>query len=148
MLVGRFIEVRKRAKPRDTSVKRLFLSSVAALFLATGVAHAEVPHCKDVPPGTPCWRESTAEELKAILNKPSYAYAEKDYMIDCQSYKWKERAFHLKRGDACVFRNCRSNPPEICAGGNWGPVPRKLLRQQIRDLGRVPRERYVKDVSK
>src|SRR5262245_42418138 len=41
MLVGRFIEVRKRAKPRDTSVKRLFLSSVAVLFLATGAAHAE-----------------------------------------------------------------------------------------------------------
>jgi hypothetical protein len=41
MLVGRFIEVRKRAKPRDTSVKRLFLSSVAALFLATGTASAQ-----------------------------------------------------------------------------------------------------------
>src|SRR5262249_40661779 len=41
MLVCRFIEVRKRAKPRDTSVKRLFLIGVAALFLATGAAPAE-----------------------------------------------------------------------------------------------------------
>jgi hypothetical protein len=44
------------------------------------------------------------------------------------------------------MRNCRSNPPEICAGGNWGPVPRELLRQQLHDLGRVPHERYVKDI--
>jgi hypothetical protein len=40
MLVCRFIEVRKRAKRRDTSVKRLFLSSVAVLFLATEAAYA------------------------------------------------------------------------------------------------------------
>jgi len=41
MLVCRFIEVRKRAKPRDTPVKRLLLTSITALFLATGAAHAE-----------------------------------------------------------------------------------------------------------
>jgi hypothetical protein len=113
---------------------RLLLAGIAALLLAKGAARADDVRVRD----------ATAAELLAIMKKPSFAYAEKDYMWDCQSYKWKERQYHLKRGDACVMRNCRSNPPEICAGGNWGPVPSKLLKQQLRDLGRVPRERYVK----
>ena len=112
---------------------------VLSLLITAPRAHAELPQCKDVSAGTPCQREPTREELQAMLNSPSRVYAERDYMIDCHSYKWKERHFHLKRGSACVFRNCRANPPEICAEGNWGRVPRKLLREQLRDLGRVPR---------
>ena len=104
-------------------MKKLFLTGVAALFLATGTAHAEVQV-----------RDATAAELLAIMNKPSFAYAEKDYIIDCVSYLGTK---------GCVTRNCRSNPPEVCMNGNWGRVPRKLLRQQLRELGRVPHERYV-----
>jgi hypothetical protein len=102
---------------------RAHISLIAALFLATGAAQAEVEV-----------RQATAEELLAIMNKPSYAYAEKDYIWDCVSY--------LKT-KGCVMRNCRGNPPEVCANGNWGRVPRNLLRIQRRELGRIPQERYV-----
>jgi hypothetical protein len=114
-------------------MKKALLTGVAALFLATGTAHAEVQV-----------RDATAAELLAIMNKPSFAYAEKDYIWDCASYAWKAQHYHFAYADACVQRNCQSNPPEICAGGNIGHVPRKLRRQQIRELGRVPQERYVK----
>ena len=119
-----------------SAMKKLLPTGIAALFLAKGATHAEVQ-----------MRDATAAELLAIMNKPSFAYAEKDYMIDCQSYHWKA----LRSGnplDGCVLRNCRSNPPEICANGNWGPVPRKLRKIQLRELGRVPQERYVKYAPK
>jgi hypothetical protein len=123
-----------------TNMRKLLLAGVLMLA-AVPVARAEVPHCKDVPPGTPCWRESTAEELKAILNSPSHAYAKKDYIWDCVSYAGRKD----KGPRGCVVRNCRSHPPEVCAGGKWGHVPRKLRKEQIRDLGRIPQERYVKE---
>jgi hypothetical protein len=69
-------------------------------------------------------------ETSAVESRNS-PYAEKDYIWDCASYHWKA----LRSG----------NPLDGCVrDGNWGPVPRKLRRQQLRDLGRVPRERYVK----
>jgi hypothetical protein len=79
-------------------------------------------------------------------------YAEKDYIWDCASYRWKweDRSFGRSNGyktlaDACVKRPCRwLDNWAMCAGGNLGYVPRKLRRQQLRDLGRVPSERYVK----
>jgi hypothetical protein len=43
-------------------MKKLLLASVAALFLATGTAHAEVQV-----------RDATAAELLAIMNKPSFS---------------------------------------------------------------------------
>jgi len=58
-------------------------------------------------------------------------YAEKDYIWDCASYHWKA----LRSGnplDGCVRRYCDvSNNPHRCDDGNWGPVPRKLRRQQL-----------------
>jgi hypothetical protein len=81
------------------------------------------------------------------------AYAEKDYIWDCASYRWKweDREFGRHHGyktlaDACVMRPCRwLDNWAMCANGNLGYVPRKLRRQQLRDLGRIPRERYVKE---
>jgi len=122
---------------------RFIAIGIAALFLATGTAQSEellkttLPHCEENDT-RPCWRETTREELLKTMNSPSYRYAEKDYIWDCETYKWKG---HGK--PYCVTRGCRGNPPEVCASGNWGRVPRKLRRQQLRELGRVPHERYV-----
>jgi hypothetical protein len=79
-------------------------------------------------------------------------YAQKGYIWDCASYRWKweDRSFGRPKGyktlaDACVKRPCRMLDNQyMCAGGNLGYVPRKLRSQQLRDLGRVPSERYVK----
>jgi hypothetical protein len=78
-------------------------------------------------------------------------YAAKDYIWDCASYRWKweDRSFGRPNGyktlaDACVKRNCGGNNQFFCNGGNLGYVPSKLRRQQLRDLGRVPHERYVR----
>jgi hypothetical protein len=85
----------------------------------------------------------------------SSPYADKDYIWDCASYRWKweDRSFGRHHGyktlaDACVKRSCRGNPPNVCADGNWGYVPRKLRRIQWRELGRVPHEKYAKENSK
>jgi hypothetical protein len=139
--------------PRRKLVRGAF-SFIAALLLATGAARADDPksaaetYCHLLKLEGKDYQSCLEHPELWTTSAPSSPYAEKDYMIDCVSYKWKERHFHLKRGDACVFRNCRGNPPEICAEGNWGRVPRKLLREQLRDLGRVPRAKYVKANSK
>ena len=90
---------------------------------------------------------------KCKLHDHGKDYAQKDYIWDCASYRWKweDREWGRKHGyktlaDACVMRPCRwMDNWSMCADGNMGYVPRKLLRKQLRDLGRVPRERYVKE---
>jgi hypothetical protein len=54
-------------------------------------------------------------------------YAEKDYIWDCASYRWKweDRGFGRHAGcktlaDACVKRNCGGNNQYFCDGGNVG----------------------------
>jgi hypothetical protein len=88
---------------------------------------------------------------KCKLRDHGKAYAEKDYIWDCASYRWKweDREFGRRHGyktlaDACVMRRCRMlGNWAYCANGNVGYVPRKLRKQQLRDLGRIPSERYV-----
>jgi hypothetical protein len=128
------------------------LIGIAALFLATGAQAEEVEstyvlreRCKN---GATYWCDVLNER-----SAPSRAYAEKDYIWDCASYRWKweDRTFGARHGyktlaDACVMRTCRSADNwSMCAHGNLGYVPRKLREQQLRDLGRVPKERYVKE---
>lgn len=141
-----------------TLMKKLLLTGLAALLLATGTAYAydesdEVlrERCEN---GATYWcpiLDQRIEQRKRWIEANQSPYAEKDYIIDCQSYRWKweDRSFGRRHGyktlaDACVTRNCRSNPPGLCDDGNWGPVPRALLEEQLRDLGRVPGKRYVK----
>jgi hypothetical protein len=168
-------------------MKKLLLSGIAVLFLATGTAHAAAK--RPMVPAI-CFVEITnqnAEKLMELCGDsecvegeceaierdrqahikagrlicdnekkckfPQNPYAEKDYIWDCASYRWKweDRSFGSKHGyktlaDACVMRHCRgANNQYFCTDGNLGYVPRKLRRQQLRDLGRIPRERYVKD---
>ena len=85
-------------------------------------------------------------------NPKSGPFAEKDCIWDCASYRWKweDRSFGRRHGyktlaDACVKRNSGGNNQYYCLGGNLGYVPRKLRKQQLRDLGRVPQERYVRE---
>jgi len=107
---------------------------------------------------------NTDEAYQSCLEHPelwTYApdsspYAEKDYIWDCASYRWKweDRSFGRRNGyktlaDACVMRPCRwMDNWAMCANGNMGYVPRKLRRIQQRELGRVPHEKYVKANSK
>ena len=180
----------------ERQMKKLFLTGIAALFLATGAAHAandgaanrqmlpaicfvEITNqnaerlmkiCGDL---SDCSDRGDCEELEKDKqahikagrlrcdNKKSCSlvdqgarYAEKDYIWDCASYrfKWEEdRSWGRSHGyktlaDACVKRYCRSAGNwAMCANGNLGYVPRKLRRIQLRELGRVPQERYVKD---
>jgi hypothetical protein len=136
-------------------ITRALLSGIAALFLATGTAHAETSeeYClreygQDNKAYDRCMREHHAYATEE-RNSP---YADKDYVWDCASYRWKweDRTFGRRHGyktlaDACVKRNCGGNNQYFCNNGNLGYVPRKLRRQQLRDLGRVPHERYVRE---
>jgi hypothetical protein len=131
------------------------ISVISALLLVTGTAHAETSeeYClreygQDNKAYDRCMREHHAYATEE-RNSP---YAEKDYIWDCASYRWKweDRSFGRRHGyktlaDACVKRSCGGNNQYFCDDGNLGYVPRKLRRQQLRDLGRVPRERYVKE---
>jgi hypothetical protein len=73
---------------------------------------------------------------------PPNPYAEKDYIWDCASYRWKweDRSFGRHHGyktlaDACVKRNCGGNNQYFCDDGNLGYVPRKLRKMQLMILG-------------
>jgi hypothetical protein len=164
--------------------RALLLAGVAALFLATGTAHAaakrpmvpakcfveitkqnaeklmklcgDLSDCVDRPGECEAIERDRRAHVKAgrltcdneknckLAPNP---YAEKDYVWDCASYRWKWEDRRVPTlAAACVMRYCRSGDNQyFCTDGNLGYVPHKLRRQQLRDLGRVPRERYVKE---
>jgi hypothetical protein len=132
----------------STMMKKLLLIGIAALLLATGTAHAETPeeYCLreyglDNKAYDRCMREHHAYAIEE-RNSP---YADKDYVWDCASYRWKWETRRVRTlAAACVQRSCQGNSQYYCTDGNLGYVPRKLRKIQLRDLGRVPRERYVK----
>jgi hypothetical protein len=143
--------------------------TIGKQFLACLKQYGDDPRCSKFPEVDPksgadayCHAlKLDGESYQSCLEHPELwtwgpehsPYAEKDYIWDCASYRWKweDRSFGRRQGyktlaDACVKRTCGGNP-SMCADGNLGYVPRKLRQQQqqqLRDLGRVPRERYVK----
>jgi|SRR6516165_3144222 len=138
-------------------MKKLLLASVLAI--ASFPSHAQTPDAKS---GADVYCRSlkleTDEAYQSCLLHPelwtlepnSSPYSEKDYIWDCVSYRWKweEAKYYKTLADACVMRSCRGNHVALCANGNWGYVPRKLRRIQLRELGRVPNAKYVKANSK
>src|SRR5262249_25538928 len=137
--------VGREMKPAGLKAAIIAGCVVLSVLNAPG-AHAETPeeYClreygQDNKAYDRCMRERHAYAVES-RNSP---YAEKDYIWACASYPWKA----LRSGtpvDGCVRRYCDiSNNPGLCDDGNWGPVPRKLRKMQRRDLGRVPRKRYV-----
>jgi hypothetical protein len=135
-------------------MKKLFLTGIAALLLATGTAHSDDPksgaetYCRLLKLQTDEAFQSCVEHPDLWTYAPdSSPYSEKDYIWDCVSYrwKWKEMKYYKTLAEACVMRPCRwADNWAMCANGNLGYVPRKLRRQQLRELGRVPRQKYVK----
>ena len=77
---------------------------------------------------------------KQAAKRKASPYAEKDYIWDCASYRWKWEDKNFGRtnryktlADACVKRPCRwLDNWAMCGDGNMGYVPRKLLGQQLR----------------